>query len=257
MSEFIGGSEEVFVEMMNQRAQELGMKETVFKNCHGIDEDGHVTSAHDIAVMSRELIKHEKIFEYTTIWMDSLRDGKSELVNTNRLIRFYDGANGLKTGSTSLALYNLSATAKRDKMQLVGVILGAPTTADRFNDATKLLDYGFANYAVTVLDAKGTDVGETRVERGEEDFVTGVLAEDVTKLTEKKGIKGVERQVNFSEVKAPLKAGNKIGEMVYLKDGVEIARVAVEAKFDVDKLSFPRSFVKIFDGWFRMGRTVN
>ncbi|MBP3284137.1 MAG: D-alanyl-D-alanine carboxypeptidase [Clostridia bacterium] len=254
MSEFLGGSEEVFVEMMNQRAKELGMKDTTFKNCHGIDEEGHVTSAYDIAIMSRELIKHKKIFDYTTIWMDSLRDGKSQLVNTNRLIRFYDGANGLKTGSTSLALYNLSATAKRDNMQLVGVILGAPTTKDRFNDATKLLDYGFANYAVTMLDEKGTEVGDTKVERGEEDFVTGVIAEDVSKLTEKKGLKGVERQVNFMRLKAPVKAGEQIGEMVYLKDGAEIAKVAICAKYDVDKLSFPKSFMKIFNGWFRMGR---
>lgn len=254
MSEFIGGSEEVFVEMMNQRAQELGMNDTVFKNCHGIDEDGHVTSAHDIAIMSRELIKHEKIFDYTTIWMDYLRDGKSQLVNTNRLIRFYDGANGLKTGSTSLAKYNLSATAKRNNMQLIGVIMSAPTTKDRFNDATKLLDYGFANYAMTVLDEKGTEVGETKVERGEEPFVEGVLANDVMKLTEKTGIKGVERQVNFMELKAPIKAGDKIGEMLYLKDGEEIAKVDVEAKYDVDKLSFSKGFVKIFDGWFRLGR---
>lgn len=254
MSEFLGGSEEVFVEMMNQRAQELGMNDTVFKNCHGIDEDGHVTSAHDIAIMSRELIKHEKIFDYTTIWMDYLRDGKSQLVNTNRLIRFYDGANGLKTGSTSLAKYNLSATAKRNNMQLIGVIMSAPTTKDRFNDATKLLDYGFANYAMTVLDEKGTEVGETKVERGEEPFVEGVLANDVMKLTEKTGIKGVERQVNFMELKAPIKAGDKIGEMLYLKDGEEIAKVDVEAKYDVDKLSFSKGFVKIFDGWFRLGR---
>ena len=137
---------------------------------------------------------------------------------------------------------------------LVGVILGAPTTSDRFNDATKLLDYGFANYAVTLLDAKGTDVGETKVERGAEDFVTGIIANDVSKLTEKKGIKGVERQVNFMPIKAPIKAGDVIGEMVYLKDGAEIAKVDVVAKYDVDKLSFPKGFMKIFSGWFRMSR---
>jgi len=148
----------------------------------------------------------------------------------------------------------LSATAKRDNMQLVGVILGAPTTKDRFNDATKLLDYGFANYAVTLLDAKGTEVGETKVERGDLDYVTGVIAEDVSKLTEKKGIKGVERQVNFMPVKAPIKAGDTIGEMVYLKEGMEIAKVAIHAKYDVDKLSFPKGFMKIFNGWFCMGR---
>ena len=123
MAEYIAGSEEAFVDMMNKRAKELNMNDTTFMNCHGIDIDGHVTSAHDIAQMSRELIKHEKIFDYTTIWMDTLRDGKSELVNTNKLIRFYSGANGLKTGSTSLALYNLSATAKRNDMRLISVVM--------------------------------------------------------------------------------------------------------------------------------------
>ena len=151
MSEFIAGSEEMFVDMMNKRAKELGMNDTNFANCHGLDTDNHLTSAHDIGVMSRELIKHEKILEYSSIWMDSLRDGKSELVNTNKLIRFYDGANGLKTGSTSLAKYNLSATAKRNDMQLIGVVMCAPTSAERFEDAKKLLDYGFANFAVNIL----------------------------------------------------------------------------------------------------------
>lgn len=147
MAEHIAGSESAFVEKMNQKAKELGMNDTCFKNCHGIDEDGHVTSSYDISIMSRKLLtKHPNITNYTTIWMDSLRDGKSELVNTNKLVRNYKGTTGLKTGSTSLALYNLSASATRDNLSLIAVIMKAPSTKIRFAEAQKLLDYGFANY---------------------------------------------------------------------------------------------------------------
>ena len=139
MAEFLAGSQEAFVEKMNTRAKELGMNDTCFKNCHGIDEDGHVTSSYDIALMSRELLtKHPSIKNYTTIWMDSLRDGKSQLVNTNKLIRNYQGATGLKTGSTSLALYNLSASATRNGLSLIAVIMKAPSTKVRFAEAQKL-----------------------------------------------------------------------------------------------------------------------
>ena len=147
MAEFLAGSQEAFVAQMNAKARELGMNDTTFKNCHGIDEDGHVTSPYDIAVMSRELmVNHPSITNYTTIWMDSLRDGKSELVNTNKLIRNYTGATGLKTGSTSVALYNLSATATRNGLSLIAVIMKAPSTKVRFAEAQKLLDYGFNTY---------------------------------------------------------------------------------------------------------------
>ena len=139
MAEYLEGSQEAFVQKMNEKAQELGMNDTCFKNCHGIDEDGHITSAYDIALMSRELLsKHPDITKYTTIYMDSLRDGKSELVNTNKLIRTYNGITGLKTGSTSLALYNLSASATRDDLSLIAVIMKAPTTKLRFAEAQKL-----------------------------------------------------------------------------------------------------------------------
>ena len=148
MAEYLAGSQESFVDQMNAKAKELGMNDTTFKNCHGIDEDGHVTSAYDISLMSRELLsKHPDITKYTTIWMDSLRDGKSGLVNTNKLIRNYSGATGLKTGSTSLALYNLSASATRDGLSLIAVIMRAPTSDVRFKDAKKVLDYGFNNYS--------------------------------------------------------------------------------------------------------------
>ena len=140
---------------MNEKAKSLGMNDTCFKNCHGIDEDGHVTSSYDISLMSRELLtKHPNITKYTTIYMDSLRGGKSQLVNTNKLIRTYKGITGLKTGSTSLALYNLSASATRDDLSLIAVVMKAPTTKIRFSEAQKLLDYGFVNYSYKKLENK-------------------------------------------------------------------------------------------------------
>lgn len=147
MAEYLEGSTSAFVDKMNSKAKELGMNDTCFKNCHGLDEDGHFTSSYDISLMSKELLnKHPDITKYTTIWMDSLRDGKSGLVNTNKLVRNYSGCTGLKTGSTSLALYNLSASATRDDLSLIAVIMKAPTPAVRFAEASKLLDYGFNNY---------------------------------------------------------------------------------------------------------------
>ena len=254
MAEFIAGSEELFVDMMNKRASELGMNDTHFVNCHGIDEDGHLTSAYDISVMSRELIKHKKILDYTTIWMDTLRDGKSELVNTNKLIRFYDGANGLKTGSTSIAKYNLSAAAKRDDMQLIGVVMCSPTGAERFEDAKKLLDYGFANFAVNVLDKEGTSVGQTEVSRGEVSVVEGIIKDNVSLLGEKGMSKDVERKVEFYSLKAPVSKDEKIGDIVYFKDGVEIARGDIIAKNDVVGIKLITIYKKLVDIWAKVGR---
>ena len=148
MAEYIGGTEENFVQMMNTRAKELGMNDTTFKNCHGLDEDEHLTSAYDIALMSRELLmNHPAIINYSTIWTDTLRDGKSALSNTNKLVRNYSGCTGLKTGSTSLALFNLSASATRNGLSLIAVIMKAPTSALRFSNASTLLDYGFNTYS--------------------------------------------------------------------------------------------------------------
>jgi len=254
MAEYIAGSEEAFVDMMNKRAKELGMNDTTFMNCHGIDTDGHVTSAHDIALMSRELIKHEKIFDYTTIWMDTLRDGKSELVNTNKLIRFYSGANGLKTGSTSLALYNLSATAKRNDMQLIGVIMASPTGPDRFSDATKLLDFGFANYQIQKIDEKGSIVGIAKVSKGVEREVTGIVSDEFSKLLKKGESKNIEKEIVMNDVSAPIKIGDKIGEIIYKQNGSEIARVDVVAKNDIEKLTFGKIFANLMKTWVLIGR---
>ena len=200
MAEYLAGSQEAFVEQMNQKAKELGMQDTTFKNCHGIDEDGHVTSAYDIALMSRELLtKHPAITKYTTIWMDSLRDGKSGLVNTNKLVRNYPGATGLKTGSTSLALYNLSASATRDGLSLIAVIMRAPNSDTRFKDAKKVLDYGFSNYTYKQLAKEGDKVQQVEVQKGVESTVDAIFEADSGKLLKKGEMKNIEQKIELRE----------------------------------------------------------
>lgn len=221
MSEFISGTEEAFVERMNARAKELGMNDTLFKNCHGIDEDGHMTSAYDIAIMSRELSKnHPKIHEYTTIWMDTLRDGKSELVNTNKLVRFYSGCTGLKTGSTSLALFNLSATATRNDLKLIAVVMKGPTSGQRFNDATKLLDFGFANFSNTVAVKKEQVMEKIKIEKANIEEVEIITENDVNILCAKGDEKNIRTEIIYDEnIKAPLEYREKVGVInCYLND---------------------------------------
>lgn len=212
MAEYIAGSQEMFVEQMNKRAKELGMNDTTFKNCHGIDEDGHVTSSYDIAIMSRELItKHPKIMEYTTIWMDSLRDGKSELVNTNKLVRNYAGCTGLKTGSTSVALFNLSATATRDGLSLIAVIMKGETSKIRFAEAQKLLDYGFSNYQYALCGSKGDVVKCVEVNKGLMPTVELTLENDCGALIGKGQNKNVTTDTNINNnISAPIKQGEKL-----------------------------------------------
>ncbi len=217
MANYLCGSQEAFVAKMNGRAKELGMNDTTFKNCHGIDEDGHVTSPYDIALMSRELLNnHPSITKYTTIWMDSLRDGKSSLVNTNKLIRNYKGATGLKTGSTSVALYNLSASATRDNLSLIAVIMKAPTTKIRFAEAQKLLDYGFSNYEYKQLAKKGDVLKSVEVTKGVEENLNLIVKNDVGILLKKGQDKDVEQTVELNEnISAPIQEGQKLGEIVF------------------------------------------
>ena len=212
MSEFIAGSEEAFVQMMNDKAKELGMNDSCFKNCHGLDEDGHVTSSYDISVMSRELLtKHPTITKYTTIWMDSLRDGKSQLSNTNKLIKNYKGATGLKTGSTSLALYNLSASATRDNLSLIAVIMKAPTTKIRFAEAQKLLDYGFNNFSFKQFGEKGDLVRKINVDKGVQTSVNCILANTAGTLIEKGKDKNIEQNIILdATILAPISKGQKL-----------------------------------------------
>ena len=217
MANYLCGSQEAFVAKMNERAKELGMNDTTFKNCHGIDEDGHVTSPYDIALMSRELLNnHPSITKYTTIWMDSLRDGKSSLVNTNKLIRNYKGATGLKTGSTSVALYNLSASATRDNLSLIAVIMKAPTTKIRFAEAQKLLDYGFSNYEYKQLAKKGDVLKSVEVTKGVEENLNLIVKNDVGILLKKGQDKDVEQTVELNEnISAPIQEEQKLGEIVF------------------------------------------
>ncbi len=236
MAEYLAGSQEAFVEQMNAKAKELGMNDTNFKNCHGIDEDGHETSAYDIALMSRELLtKHPDITKYTTIWMDSLRDGKSELVNTNKLIRNYKGATGLKTGSTSIALYNLSASATRDNLSLIAVIMKAPTTKIRFAEAEKLLNDILKSISV---------------QKGVKDSIDLAYETSVGALVKKGESKNVEQTINIPEIiSAPINKGDVIGNIVYTIDGNEVAKVNIIANESVEKNNIINMINYVFKKW--------
>ena len=236
MAEHLAGSESAFVDMMNEKAKELGMENTHFMNTNGLDEEDHYSSARDVAIMSRELMKHETIFNYTSIWMDTLRGGKFQLANTNKLIRFYDGANGLKTGSTSKALCCLSAAAKRNDMQLIAVVLGAPTSAERFASAKSLLDYGFANYAVNTQITAGDEVQKIAVEKGVDKEV-GVVAGDSCSTLVKKGQEdNITKEIKIDEtITAPIEAGQKIGTMTISRDSEVIADIDLNASSTVEK----------------------
>ena len=250
MAEHIYGSEEAFVKAMNDKAVELGMENTHFVNCSGLDAEGHYTSAYDIGLMSRELLKYPKIHDYLTIWTDSLRDGEFGLANTNKLIRFYEGANGIKTGSTSKALYCLSASAKRDDMQLIAVIMAAPTTRDRFDGATKLLNYGFANYSVTSGTKEGEAVGELEVLKGMENKVRLVASKDFNLLVKKGQQDNIERKVDVAEnIMAPVEKGQKVGEITFTIEGEELGKVDIITAEQVQKVSINRVFIKLITLW--------
>ena len=247
MAEHLAGSESAFVDMMNAKAQELGMENTHFMNTNGLDEDDHYSSARDVAIMSRELIKHKTVFNYTSIWMDTLRGGKFQLANTNKLIRFYEGANGLKTGSTSKALCCLSATAKRNDMQLIAVVLGAPTSAERFSSARSLLDYGFANYETTVVAEKGEVIKKVKVEIGTPQEVQAVAAEKITVLTEKGSSGDIKSKVKLNDnVPLPLKKGDEVGKLFIYRGDEKIAEYSLAADRDVKKASFGELMSRMF-----------
>ncbi len=238
LAEYVAGSEELFVEQMNKRAGELGMNNTHFENTNGLDDtvSNHVTSARDIAIMSRELIKHPKILEYSSIWMDTIRDGAFTLTNTNRLIRFYSGANGLKTGSTSKAGFCISATALRDNMQLIAVVMGAPNRDTRNEIAKKLLDFGFASYSVSRLEAR--ELEPLRLLGGLTDTVRVGYGE-FSAVVGKGKASAVEKRVTMPEnLTAPVKKGDIVGEVEYLLDGEVIGKVDVTALEDADKIAY-------------------
>ncbi len=256
MADYLEGSQDAFVKKMNQKAQELGMNDTTFKNCHGIDEDGHLTSAYDIAIMSRELLmNHPSITKYTTIWMDSLRDGKSSLVNTNKLVRNYNGCTGLKTGSTSIALYNLSASATRNNLSLIAVVLKAPTPAIRFSNAQKLLDYGFSNYTVTSFGQKGDVIKSVEIKKGTASSVDAILENDAEVLMSNGSSKDITQEIKLDDTfTAPILEGQKLGEVEFSINGNVVSTVNLVANKSSDKLSFGSIIKFVMNKWFNMLR---
>ena len=256
MADYLEGSQDAFVKKMNQKAQELGMNDTTFKNCHGIDEDDHLTSAYDIAIMSRELLmNHPSITKYTTIWMDSLRDGKSSLVNTNKLVRNYNGCTGLKTGSTSIALYNLSASATRNNLSLIAVVLKAPTPAIRFSNAQKLLDYGFSNYTVTSFGKKGDVIKSVEIKKGTTSSIDAILENDAEVLMSNGNNKDVTQEIKLDDTfNAPILEGQKLGEVEFSINGNVVSTVNLVANKSSDKLSFGSIIKFVMNKWFNMLR---
>lgn len=256
MAEYLGGTEDQFVNMMNAKAKELGMKDTTFKNCHGIDEDDHVTSSYDIALMSKELLnKYPEITKYTTIWNDSLRGGKSELVNTNKLVRNYNGCTGLKTGSTSLALFNLSASATRDNLSLIAVVMKAPTSALRFSNSSALLDYGFKNFEYTSLGKKGDTIQEITVEKGTYSKLNAILENDVGALISKGNDININKTITIdNSIPAPISKGDIIGTVNFTLDDKTISSVNLIATDDISKLNLGTMSTKVISKWFTLLR---
>ncbi|MBQ1196762.1 MAG: D-alanyl-D-alanine carboxypeptidase [Clostridia bacterium] len=242
LAEAIAGSEESFVAMMNSRAAELGMNNTHFENTNGLDDTvtNHVTSARDIAIMSRELISHEKILQYSGIWMDTVRNGAFGLTNTNRLVRFYRGATGLKTGSTSKAKFCISATAKRDGMHLIAVIMGAETRDVRNAEAAKLLDWGFANYSLYTYEA--SDPGEIKLLGSKEKFITS-QADGIAILVPKGKASKVTVEAELPEsISAPIAEGDTVGKLIFKLDGETVGELNVTSSESATRITFGELF---------------
>ncbi|ABN51914.1 MAG TPA: D-alanyl-D-alanine carboxypeptidase [Hungateiclostridium thermocellum] len=257
LAELVAGSEQVFVVLMNEKAKELGMNNTNFLDCTGLTDEGHYSTAYDVALMSRELIvKHPKILEFTSIWMDTFRNGEFQLVNTNKLVHFYEGCDGLKTGFTRAAGHCLSATAKRNDMRLISVVLGEPDSNTRFAETRKLLDYGFANYESKQVNKKGEVVNEIEVKRALIPKIKALYGDDVKLLFARSDKGKVVREVRLkSFLTAPVAKGEKVGEVVYKIGEKEIAKVDLVSDRDVEKASFGKLFINMLSSWFSLGRS--
>lgn len=248
MAEHLAGSVEEFVALMNKRAKELGMNETNFITCNGLDADGHQMSAYDIALMSRELLKHEDVFQFTTIWMDSLRGGKFTLSNTNKLIRFYKGATGLKTGSTSVAKNCISATAKRDGMHLIAVVMGAETSKKRFADASNMLNYGFGAYGVKKVIEKGKPMSEANVKKGMKSKTELVAENDFTYLFKRSEKNEVLPKINAEkDFDAPVEKGKIGGSVEIVSNGEKIGEINLVFKEDILKKSLYAVYLSLLE----------
>ncbi len=245
LAELIAGTESVFVERMNERAKELGMNNTNFENATGLDDTvtNHLTSAYDIALMSRELIKHDVVTKYSDVWQDSIRNGEFILTNTNRLVRYYDGCTGLKTGSTDKAGFCVSATAKRDGMHLIAVVMGAETRDERNTAARAMLDFGFSNFALFAEPEQ--ELESVDVTHGVIDGVS-VYSKAFAKLVDKGDKKRIEKEFIIPDsLSAPLMAGDVVGEVIYKLDGEEVGRSEIFVKEDVGQIKTCGLFLRI------------
>lgn len=250
MAECVSGSESAFVDEMNKKAAELGMNDTTFKNCNGLDEDGHVTSAYDVALMSRELMKHDDIYNYTSIWLDYIRDGATQLVNTNKLLKTYDGITGLKTGTTSKAGACITATAQRDGLNLISVILGAQNTADRFTDAAALLNYGFANYASISPQLPDNIPNTVEISKGMQ-TETNIICNIDKKFLMKKGTEeNITTEIIMNEdIEAPLSKGEKIGRVIYKANDETLGEFPIVSAEDIVEINFKDVFTLLFNSF--------
>ncbi|AFK86911.1 MULTISPECIES: D-alanyl-D-alanine carboxypeptidase family protein [Thermoanaerobacterium] len=257
LAEYISGSEEKFVEEMNKRAKELGAKNTNFKNASGLPEEGHYTSVYDMALISRELVKHKNIFKYLTDKIDSVRNGKFSLANTNKLLWNYQGADGIKTGSTSEALYCLSATAKRGDTRFIAVVFGAPDSATRFKEASKLLDYGFANFETKKVVEAGKVYGNIKVLKGQQDYVNAISKNDEYVLLKKGESKNIKQIVSLNKyVDAPVKAGSEIGTVKIYDGNNLIKTVSLIADKSVKRTNLINTFEKIYKSWVKNTKSL-
>lgn len=248
LGEYIAGSSTGFVQMMNARAKELGMHDTNFENCTGLDDtaENHKTSAYDIGLMSKALLSHEKIMEYSTIWMDSLRGGKTQLVNTNKLVRFYEGATGLKTGTTSKAGCCVSASAKRGELHLIAVVLGSPSSDDRFSSARAMLDWGFANYERTSLVIDTERIPAVTVLKGTVDSVAPVIPEMQGILLQKGKADAVTQEIDLAaSVEAPVEKGQLLGRVYFKLNGETLYTYDLLCESEIPRLTFLETFRRI------------
>ena len=248
MAEKIAGTEEAFVELMNKKASELGLKNTNFKNCTGLDAENHYSSANDMAIIAKELVKHDKILEFSGTYEDYIREGTDKsfwLVNTNKLVRFYQGVDGLKTGYTSTAGYCLTATAKRNGMRLITVVMNEPDSTTRNNETTSMLDYGFNAYGMEQLLNKDNVLGKIKVDLGKEEYVEVVPKEEVNILNNKTNDKrNVSYNISLNNVKAPIKVGDIVGKINVIENNKTIMTVDVTVKESIDKENFLISYLK-------------
>ena len=250
LAEEVAGSEEAFVSLMNEKAVSLNMLDTTFKNCNGLDEEGHLTSALDVAIMSRELLKHEKIFDYTSIWIDYIRNGETQLVNTNKLIKSYKGITGLKTGTTSQAKSCITATAKRDELSLIAVVLGADNTDLRFADAKTLLNYGFSNYKVVCPDVPVIE--NVKVLKGMKKDVPAKTEGTPKILLSNNEASDIKSEVKITEdLTAPINKGDKIGEISFKSNSEVLYTLPILAADSVEEISFKGVFNKMMELLFK------